>query len=880
MKNIIVFLMLFNTLIFSQNLSLNGEWQFAVDSKASFKIDNVESQADWRKAEVPLSWQAQFEDLREYRGVAWYKKTFILNEIEKDKAYMIHFGAVDYLSRIYINGNYTGEHEGGYTPFEVDITENIRAGENEIVVRVMDPAADETGTEGISYFNIPHGKQNWYVQTSGIWQAVQLKIKPALYTKKFHLTPSVNGEIDIAVILNKETAGQKQLKLSISDPSGNEVLTASEIIPSNKNSFSFKTKLSSPKLWSVETPHLYTARITIDKDIAEEKFGFRSFEAKNKMLYLNGEPFYLIAALDQDFYPETIYTTPSEEYIRDEMIKAKQLGLNMLRCHIKVPDPVYLKVADEVGLLVWYEIPNWDVFTFDAAKRGEQTLDEMLARDWNHPSLVVLSIINESWGIDLQKEEQRLWLLDAFTRTKEKAAGRLVVDNSACYGNFHLKTDLNDYHTYWAIPEHRDNFDETVNEVASRPDWLFSKFGDAQQSGDEPLLISEFGNWGLPKLPEELPWWFNRAFSDIEVSLPDGVQKRFKDYKYDEIFGTYDNLAEESQHAQYTSLKYEIESIRLHNEIQGYVITEFTDLNWESNGLLDMWRNFKVYSNDITNIQQQDIIIPRPLKYNYSAGETAAVKLWISHYSSIPFENLILKWTSKKNDSGNLHISSVKRTEVKELDIVNIKLSPGSYKEVINFELTDSKGRILAKNYCEIFVYSEINNTGRDDVTITNQLNDETLKELKNGGSVICIIDSTTAAPASFPFKFVSRKADWLDGNWASNFNWARINKEPFSSFNFGKHLGFEISGLKPGYVITGIPAENFSDVLAGMFVGWVHMNSGYIVQMKADEGRLILCTLSSDQAIGQDPYSSGLLNKLTEYIRSENFKPNLSWKL
>jgi beta-galactosidase/beta-glucuronidase len=138
----------------------------------------------------------------------------------------------------------------------------------------------------------------------------------------------------------------------------------------------------------------------------------------------------------------------------------------MLRCHIKVPDPLYLKVADEVGLLVWYEVPNWINFSDTAARYAEMTMDGMLERDWNHPSLVIVSIINESWGLDMSQQNHRDWLVAEYDRVKKMAKGRLVVDNSACWGNFHVKTDINDYHTYWAIPENRENFDNTVKEMA------------------------------------------------------------------------------------------------------------------------------------------------------------------------------------------------------------------------------------------------------------------------------------------------------------------------------------------------------------------------------------------------------------------------------
>ena len=707
-KIVIVLLSLMINTIHSQDISLDGEWDFITDPERILTINSL-NDVDWRSAVVPMSWQSQFEDLRDYQGVGWYRKSFYQSEIDLNKVYIIKFGAVDYVSKLYVNKQFVGENEGGYTPFEFDITEYLLGGENEIVLRVMDPINEENPTEGISFWYIPHGKQTWYVQNSGIWQSVSLLIKSKQYIKQLHITPSINGSISFSGIFNKSISNSCTLDLVIYDPNGKELVKKQLSFNINGDEFNFSEDIPDPKLWSFENPYLYEVELRMGEDYINEKFGFRSIEAKDNKLYLNGEPFYLIAALDQDFYPETIYTTPSEEYIRDEMMKAKKLGLNMLRCHIKVPDPVYLKIADEIGLLVWYELPNWGQFKEESALRGSKLLDKMLERDWNHPSLVILSLINESWGIDLQKEEQRQWLLNEFDRIKEKAVGRLVVDNSACWGNFHLKTDINDYHTYWAIPENKNQFDKTIEDIASRPQWLFSEFGDSKEKGDEPLLISEFGNWGLPKLSEKLPWWFDRKFLDIEVSLPSGVHKRFTDYKLDKIFGSYNNLAEESQHAQFNALKYEIEKIRMTPEIQGYVITEFTDINWESNGLLDMWRNFKVYSDDIPLIQQQDVIIPRPVKYNYWSGEEVNIQLYISHYSGKKLTDLSLEWNLTEKINGIIKIDDLKYADVTNIQSLKFTLPEvnTSEKIKIDLKLIDKDKNVIAKNYVELLLFNK-----------------------------------------------------------------------------------------------------------------------------------------------------------------------------
>ena len=904
----ILFALILIQSIYSQIIPLNGYWDFTTDPKSEIKIESLQN-IEWRKAVVPLSWQAQFENLRDYQGVGWYKKSFSLNEIIPEKLYIIKFDAVDYLSRLYINKEFVGENEGGYTPFEFDITKYLKTGENEIILRVLDPLNEEAPTEGIGYYHIPHGKQTWYVQTSGIWQSASILIKPEQYIKRIQITPTIDGKISFEGILNRSDVDQQEIEIKIYDPSGNKILNQEKTVDVDENIFLLNEEISNPKLWSFEQPNLYKVEIKSGESIITENFGFRNIEAKNNKLYLNGKPFYLIAALDQDFYPETIYTTPSEEYLRNEMLKAKKLGLNMLRCHIKVPDPLYLNVADEVGLLVWYEVPNWDVFNKDATKRGSETIDRMLERDWNHPSLVILSLINESWGIDLQKEEQRNWLVKEFDRVKNKAVGRLVVDNSACWGNFHLKTDINDYHTYWAIPENKNQFDKTIDDVASRPKWLFSEFGDSQERGDEPLLISEFGNWGLPKLPKKLPWWFERQFLDIEVSLPAGVHKRFIDHKLDKIFSSYDQLAEESQRLQFSALKYEIEKIRMTPKIQGYVITEFTDINWESNGLLDMWRNFKVYSDDLPLIQQQDVIIPRPVKYNYLSGEEAEIDIFISHFSDKNLSNLKLVWKLNENINGSIKINEFKNADVTNLESVKINLPEitKSQKIRIDFELSDFNGNIVSKNFSELFVFEKLLKqtlyitvvdpnknlnklseelkkdylfTSSSNIIITNSITEELVENISEGKTIICLIDSTTKLPGSFPYKINSREEEWLDGNWATNMNWLRDYNPLFNGISFCKTFGFELAQTVPRRVVTEIPSEKFDDVLSGMFVGWLHKNSAYILQTNAGNGKLLLCTFPLAENYSTDPFAKLFLRNLIEYAQNTDFTPTTNWKL
>ena len=180
-------------------------------------------------------------------------------------------------------------------------------------------------------------------------------------------------------------------------------------------------------------------------------------------------------ALDQDYYPDTICTVPSVEFLEDQFRKAKELGLNCLRCHIKAADPRYYEVADRIGMLIWTELPNGGMATERSRGRKEKLLKGIVDRDGNHPSIVIWTIINENWGVDLVHDaDHREWLKQTFAWLKAYDPTRLVVDNSPLAPSFHVESDIADYHFYAAIPDHRAAWDKFVDGLAGRAPWLYA----------------------------------------------------------------------------------------------------------------------------------------------------------------------------------------------------------------------------------------------------------------------------------------------------------------------------------------------------------------------------------------------------------------------
>lgn len=889
----------------AQTVSLDGEWHFVPDRAGSLSVDSLTSLPNARVTHVPGSWQEQFSDLRDYAGIAWYWRTVNAGSLPNHKRAWLRFDAVDYRSTVYVNGKRAGTHDGGYLPFEIDVTPFWRRGLNRIALQVVDPGADRSVVEGIDYAQIPHGKQNWYVQTSGPWQSVKLEYKPEARVLWAHVTARADGSFRVQV--RTSGAGRTGLAMYISDHAGREVWKQREQVRNDE--VLHDGRLTAPRLWSPEHPSLYSLRVELDSgDSLVSRFGFRTMEAHNGKLYLNGRPLYLRGALDQNFYPETIYRIPSSAYVLHEMKQAKEIGFNALRFHIKAADPRYLDAADEIGLLIWYDLPNWDRLTPDSKTRGLHTLQGIIERDWNHPSIVIYTVINEAWGVDMKNAADRQWVKDTWHYAKEHAPGWLVVDNSPCCDNYHLKTDIADFHQYNAIPDFAASFESVIDEFAGRPKWLFSQNGDAEETGHEPLILSEFGNWGLPLLPSPAPWWFRREFKSNDITLPAGIETRFTEYGFATVFGTMDELIRQTQQHQWVSLKYEIDSLRSHPEIQGYVITEFTDVNWEANGVLDMWRRPKAFAPELAALQRDDGIVIRCRRRNYITGDRIAVELVVSHYGETDWTGAQLEWSLETSElSGRRSLIPAPPGSGHSagwLDLVAPNVTAPQPKRLhVRVAL---RGKTLCENWLDLFFfprnipdeppavqyYDPAHELSRlqeamafrnyhaaanrvPAVVIATRLDEELRQQLKGGATVILL--PSTGFSITDRTRVVVRANSNLDGNWISGFLWTRKNSPVFHAISFQPLAGFEAKDASPRSVIIGVPASSFSDVLSGVFYGWLQSNVATVVQGSFGKGKLIVCTFDLADSYGSDPYATYLLDELISYA-STDFSPRFAF--
>jgi hypothetical protein len=902
------------------NLSLSGEWQFWKDPQGRYNPEHLPEDGS-STIQVPAPWQSQGDDLRDYVGIGWYRRNF---QVEPDwlenRRLILLFGAVDYLAQVWVNGQPIGEHEGGYLPFELDITPLVSPGENTVTVRVSDRLED--------FAEIPHGKQSWYGPLSGIWQDVWLESRTERTIQQVRITPQ-GEQVHVKAALNAPLTTSEGLVYVVRAPDETEVASG------RAEAETFVIAVNSPLLWSPETPHLYTLELTLEtgnaKDTVIETFGFRTIETRDGQILLNGQPLYLRGALDQDYYPELIYTPPSGEYIEAQLHQAKALGLNCMRVHIKIADPRYYAAADRVGILIWTELPNWKNLSEAARRRALETLDGMLERDWNHPSIIIWTIINENWGTDLtHNAAHRAWLRDMYLHVKEIDPLRLVVDNSACHSNYHIITDLEDYHNYYVQPDHYKQWRDWVDSLASRSGWSFSPeledieawvkikkdhwnpeprryAPEVQRRGDEPLLVSEFGNWGLPDIEQlrvcyggQDPWWFETGYNWGQgVVYPHGVDQRFKDYHLGRVFDGLAGLTTASQELQFQAMKYEIEQMRRHPSIQGYVITEFTDLHWECNGLLDMCRNPKVYYDRFHTINADTVIVPEWERLAYQSGETCQVILLVAHHSLADLTGSHLIWHMEgfpeiHGELSPLDIQSFSVSGAGTIHFVVPNVALGR-RARLSMTLMDRTGETAAENSLEIAIlpqlalpnggmkiyapelgdrlealgYNLASSVEDAQLAIVPQLTQSIYRYLQDGGKVLWLAESDPEPNPMDSWKVCRRADTHWQGDWASSFSWI-ASDGPFQHLPSAGVVDFVFAGITPDHVISGVTPDEFgTGVHAGLFVGWLQHNTALVAERQVGEGQLLISTFQLSENWSINPLAAAMLHDLIDHMVS-----------
>jgi Glycosyl hydrolases family 2, sugar binding domain/Glycosyl hydrolases family 2, TIM barrel domain/Glycosyl hydrolases family 2 len=812
-----------------------------------------------RKLTVPAPWQASGPGLRTYTGSACYRRRVQIPHEWTTGRIVLHFGAVDYLTSVAVNGTSVGEHEGGYLPFDFEIQDVAQAGTEAIIeVSVSDDMAPD----------VPKGKQSWYGPLAGIWQSVWLEAAGETYIHSMRVDADpLSGKVSVRPQL-RGSAGDHSFHLVVRGPDGVEQ-QADELTVTVPN----------PSLWDLDTPTLYEMELSVLQneaivDTRVDTFGFRTVAARDGRILLNDRPLFLAGALDQDYYPETMCTPPSDAFLREQMRLAKELGLNCLRCHIKVPDPRYLYCADRAGILIWAELPSWETFSPEADRRARETLSGMIERDANHPSIIAWTIVNESWGVDLVNDlSQRAWLDEMVDFVRERDASRIVVDNSACRPNFHVRSDLNDFHFYTSIPDQREGWDAFLDEWTNEPASTYSHNGDERRGGSEPMVVSEFGNWGLPD-PEGLfeedgsrPWWFDTGQGWAGgVVHPEGILDRAVEWHLDKTFGGMRNLFRASQEHQFESIQYEVEQMRLRPEIAGFVITEFTDIYWECNGLLDLYRHPKAGHDDYRSIFGSDLPIAVPDRRRCFTGDEIRLKIHVAHASERDLSEATLLWRMTDGDEHGEQRISVPEWSAPAVTEVALRPTVGG-RHRVEMQLIDGAGSTVARNWTDFSVFhrpsGEVAAWSGDpavldflqecDWPIDRRIGVQIRRGLEVPANRALLF--VAAGQKNAAIEAIARAGSPWEGDWAQGMHW--LSETLRTDTPLLPRIDLTCSGLVPDAVLTGAGPEQ---TLAGMYVGWIHRSVATAAIL--GEG-VVATTFPILEAGPKDPMALSLLGNL-----------------
>lgn len=380
--------------------NLNGEWDYAI------RPENAEHPQEYDgKILVPFAIESQLSGVEKYTGydeLLWYHRTFERPAIDGGERLLLHFGAVDWLSEVWVNGKKMGEHRGGYDPFTFDITDAAVEGENELMVAVWDPTDGGAQPRG-KQLRRPHGI--WYTSVTGIWQTVWLEKVPASYLSEVKIVPhALQGTVSITPL------GSSDDKVTIAIRDGDRRVATSTTQMGKTTTL----HLPNPVLWSPSNPYLYDLELTTaGGDKVESYFGLRDISVMQdddgiNRLALNGQPLFQFGVLDQGWWPDGLYTAPTDEALRYDLQVAKRLGFNMIRKHVKVEPARWYYWCDKMGLMVWQDMPSGDKYiggsepditrTEASADNFERELRRMVETLYNHPSVVMWVPYNEGWG--------------------------------------------------------------------------------------------------------------------------------------------------------------------------------------------------------------------------------------------------------------------------------------------------------------------------------------------------------------------------------------------------------------------------------------------------------------------------------------------------
>lgn len=572
-------------------LCLNGEWEFAFDDADQGIPQQWQNGQELpQRINVPFAYQTLLSGINDkaVHEVVWYARDFTVPEAWRAQSVLLHFGAVDYVCTLWINGVEVGHNRGGQVPFDFDVSPYLREGVNRLALRVVDRQSGQQPRGKQSVTGAPVRIEYWC--TSGIWQSVWLEPVPINHIAEVRFTPHVSGEagaaravLEAQVLLHAPSIGWNFV-IEVRD--GDTVVARAEAENSGALA-DFRLDIPDAKLWSHRSPHLYDVvlRLSRDGEAVDEVrsyVGLRSVEVREGRVLVNGQPEYLMLVLDQGYWPDGGMTAPSDDALRADVEWCKKFGFNGARKHQKVEDPRWLYWCDKLGLLVWGEMANARVWSHEAEERLAAEWERVVRRDYNAPCIVTWVPVNESFGVDGRDGhpgqyafQERLVLL-----TRRLDGTRPIIDND---GWEHTSvTDILAIHDYTPTrAELLERYQDTLRGGALPPDvwggYPYKVWLRAAEHRGQPVVLSEVGGLlSQPETPRE---------------------------QWDTLYGAYASCGSpEELFEAYADLMRGLSELPF---LAGWCYTQLTDIELEINGLLSYDRTPKIAPERIAALHRK-----------------------------------------------------------------------------------------------------------------------------------------------------------------------------------------------------------------------------------------------------------------------------------
>jgi len=623
------------------SLSLDGTWEIVFDPEnkgreGEWHLDKAFTAAKGRrKIAVPSCWE---ETEKDYEGVAFYRRTFTVPAEWEGKVIRLHFDAVNFLAEVWLNDQAVGMHEGGFTPFDFRVEKTIRPGKtNTLTLRVAGPILMENKRiEGVGQMETPQWRG---AITGGIWQSVKLVATGDVYLDDVFIQPKIADNtvtLDVDFEQSGETSRSANVEITIR-PAGK----GGKVVAKARETFSFKPggtkhrvtlKIPKATYWSPDNPHLYQVDITVRcgravSDRFTTRFGMREFTIRDKKFYLNGKPMYLKATFFEGLYPVKLAYPDSREMAVREIRLAKEAGFNMIRPWRKPPPPMWLDLADEMGVLtvgsLAIECMDFPVETARLPGWVENEVRQSILRDRSRTCVVQWELFNE-----LKRPVLMQMLHSMAMLSRQLDPTRLILDESGGWAqgaNMYLPyesvpTKFNDIHDYPGPQINAKVYDKLLLTAEKTHDEMRKMGLHGRLPGRNVVpgmmtFFSELGYGSLPDLVEN-----NQRFKKIgnPIAPPTVYHKRLadehtaalKESGLDKVYPDLRKFCLDQQRVHGRANKRMIEAVRCNPHVQGYCIHALTAGNWIIGaGLLDLFRNPKTYAYEGTKEANQPRIV-------------------------------------------------------------------------------------------------------------------------------------------------------------------------------------------------------------------------------------------------------------------------------